>query len=298
MDAKITKERLGNFLSYDWIKIVCAIVAAIMFLLVLFTTIGAGTTSAQRFSVYGYLDLSYGDDAVDFANQVKSAHVFSYDILEVESENFTDGTYSSAQLVTRRSTGDGDCMFVSNYKEKEDSLSTLEQLVVGYGADFMLDPALFLADCEAYLNGFYSDWTAGTLDEARVKEAFLARNGKDKRFRSEESKAQGIVQEKERLERLRRDYEYVISSFESGLLTYTTVTVEGEGETVTAQCAIGLGKLNKMTELYYYTVEKDGETVRTAEDLTLILFDNKDWDGDLKYDTISFLRYVAQHYGS
>ena len=53
-----------------------------------------------------------------------------------------------------------------------------------------------------------------------------------------------------------------------------------------------------MTELYYYTVEKEGETVRTAEDLTLILFDNKDWDGDLKYDTISFLRYVAQHYGS
>ena len=30
MDARVTKQRLGNMLSYDWLKILCAIAAAVV----------------------------------------------------------------------------------------------------------------------------------------------------------------------------------------------------------------------------------------------------------------------------
>ena len=38
MDAKITKERLGLLLSYDWIKIACICIAAVAAWLLLFTS--------------------------------------------------------------------------------------------------------------------------------------------------------------------------------------------------------------------------------------------------------------------
>lgn len=40
MDAKITKQRLGLLLSYDWIKIIGICAAAVLVWALLFTTMG------------------------------------------------------------------------------------------------------------------------------------------------------------------------------------------------------------------------------------------------------------------
>ena len=60
MDAKITKKRLAYMLSYDWIKLVLAIVAAIVVWVLVFTTSATRITNTQRFVVCNYLGVQYG----------------------------------------------------------------------------------------------------------------------------------------------------------------------------------------------------------------------------------------------
>ena len=52
MDAKITKERLGLLLSYDWIKIACICIAAVAAWLLLFTSTATRPTRGQAFELY------------------------------------------------------------------------------------------------------------------------------------------------------------------------------------------------------------------------------------------------------
>ena len=52
MDARITKQRLGNLLSYDWLKMLIAIVIAVFLIILLFTMTATRVTNAQTFAVY------------------------------------------------------------------------------------------------------------------------------------------------------------------------------------------------------------------------------------------------------
>ena len=54
MDAKITKSRLANLLSYDWLKIIAAILAVVFLLIVFFTTIKTRAREEQIYTVYAY----------------------------------------------------------------------------------------------------------------------------------------------------------------------------------------------------------------------------------------------------
>ena len=49
MDIKITKGRFSNLLSYDFIKIILAIVAAVMVWVLLFTTCATRATVGEQF---------------------------------------------------------------------------------------------------------------------------------------------------------------------------------------------------------------------------------------------------------
>ena len=57
MDAKITKQRLGRLLSYDWIKIIALAVAAIVVWSLIFTMTATRITAAQQFSVFNYFKM-------------------------------------------------------------------------------------------------------------------------------------------------------------------------------------------------------------------------------------------------
>lgn len=54
MDAKITKQRLGLLLSYDWIKILGICAAAVLVWALLFTTMATRATNGQSFEMYLY----------------------------------------------------------------------------------------------------------------------------------------------------------------------------------------------------------------------------------------------------
>ncbi len=305
MDARITKSRLGNFLSYDWLKIIVAIVFAVLGLSVFFTTVRTRPRSDQVYEIYGYLGLKQGSVTLDFDKTLEEADVFSYDILETRLESF-DGydNYSGSAFAARRAAGQGDVMFLSDYavydeEGNETQASSLKSYVSGLfveeeGTERMSgvhDFRTFLSDCETYLkNAFGDDLTAAAEPkEEVVRTLFTERNGKDKRFRSAAKKEEGVRLEAERLKKLKEDFLAVEAAIEGGKYSFTDYTTE-KGNTYTPSLAVG--KLGRIQELFYYPVETEGETKLSGETLNVILFDNGRRESDLRFETVSFLAYL------
>lgn len=307
MDAKITKDRLSNLLSYDWLKIIAAILGAVCLLAVLFTTARTRPRDNQIFTVYGYTDLVRGEDESLVGEDMLEKGVFSYDILKTQAESFNGNMYSAMAFNARRAAGEGTVMFISDVRKpaeegKEPEKSALQTLAGDMlrkdadgheQMDLFLDPQKFFADSEAYLKGFFGeDWQTGELDGAKAEEAFRARNGGDKRYKNEESIQKGIEDEKARLIKLRADLIAVNGMFENGTFTYVSVA----GEEKEHVCAVNVGRLSGISKVYYYTQEENGTTVRKTDAVCLTIFDNGDRQGDLKYDTVSFFRYLGEHF--
>lgn len=312
MDAKITKQRLGNLLAYDWLKIVVCIAAAVAVLSVFFTMVGTTPTNAQTFEVYTYLDVSTGGDFMLLPDAFEDKKTFSYEILETQINSFSNNSYAGSAYTARRAAGEGTAMFVTDVTELDadgnvKSQSTLKSMTaresdgVCYGlyagerdGGGLWDPQYFVEVwCKEYLAGFY-DENYGKLPDfdARVEEHFLARNAKDKRFRSAAKKQEGIALEKQRIEGLKEDYLSVLSALEDGTLSYRKVSYS-DGDRYAGFDISGLH--GKIDELVYRTV---GGT-RTADGIVLVLFYNERGSGnDLRMETLSFLRYLIDTYGA
>lgn len=301
LDARITKERLSNLLSYDWLKMILCAIAAVLVLAVFFTTVRTMPTEAQTYTVYAWTDINAGDDSTGLKDALKKNGVFSYEILKIQSESFQGNSYSEAAFTARRAAGEGNCMFISNQPPKyaEDGTvsepSALQDFLSRYPG-IVLDTEQYLKDCENYLNGFYGgNWKEGELDGAEAEKCFRARNTGDKRFKKQESILAGIESEKERIAKLRGDLLFVEKCFEDGLYSHISGTDEINGE---FSCAVQLGGggMSGLTRLYSYVVERDGSTVKSSEALSLVLFDNGSKSGDTKFESVSFLRYLAETY--
>lgn len=316
MDARITKQRLSNLISYDWIKILCAIVAAVFVLILLFTMSATRPQRAQEFYIYSYTDLSVGEDFSTLADDLETRGAFSYDVLNINAEYFTGSTGSTAYTV-RRSAGMGNVLFVTNnptYQTDEDGNTVLDDegdpviaaqsnlysmvsggLVTGDGATAgaAYDPVYYMDACARYLEQFFGgDWrTSDVLDGTLTPEAcFTARNGSDKRYRTEASRAQGIEEERARILKLREDCLAVEQALERGDISVTTLELDG-GAVVNA--AFDVGGLNGLRDLVYYT---DGETHTTQNVNLVLLFNGTMAQSDLRFESLSFLSYLIEHY--
>ncbi len=116
MDAKITKKRLGDFLSYEWIKIVALAVAVILVWLLLFKVTATPLTADQLFTVINYQGTSVGEDFNEYSKTLISNNVFSYEVDEVSAVDITtqSSAIAEAMLENRFDTGEGDVMYISN----------------------------------------------------------------------------------------------------------------------------------------------------------------------------------------
>ena len=301
MDARITKQRLVNMLSYDWLKILGAIALAALFFVTFFLMIGVRPTDGQKFYVYSYDGVSAGREFSRLSDAMEAEHVFGYDILDTGSESFEkSGIYGDSVFTARRSAGEGRVMFVRDVRTAEDGKVTSDLLTfISYEGtereafSIFLDPEVFLNDCRAYLEPFFGEELAGEINRDKARETFLARNKNDARFRSSSKKEEGVNQEVARLEKLKEDYLLVSSSVGEGkLLSYVTYETEIKTHTI----AFSMEKLN-LTSLVYHTQEKEGETVQTNSGIALCIFNNNEREGDLKYETVNFLAYLLKAYG-
>ena len=303
MDARITKQRLSNLLAYDWLKIVIAIAVSVAALSIFFTMVRTRPTRAQTYTVYSYTGLYRGRDFSTLDDSLRSG-VFSYDILTTVSESFEGNAYGGVVLAARRAAGEGTVLFVSDFDadgEEGEKVSDLHALVTEYlfEADngretlgLIVDAREYIAEGAEYLTRFFGEnWREGTLDEAAARECFASRNRKDKRFRYNTEKYEaGVKSEYARLEQLREDYIFVLNAFENNTFGYTEHTTEAGN---TYAVGIRLGALKNISNLFYYT---DGSGAQTALELNLTVLDNGDALGDLKYETYTFLRYLAEKY--
>ena len=173
--------------------------------------------------------------------------------------------------------------------------------------NFAYDTVEFLADCEEYLVRFFGeDWKTGALNEEEAEACFLARNEEDNRYHLASQKKQGIEDEKARLEKLREDYIFVTETcFGSGVFEHTEVTLlDDEGEETSGTYAVNIGALPSLHKLVYHNEtrtdsEGNEQYVRSGEDICLIIFKNPDrLESDLRFETISFLRYLYEEYGA
>ncbi len=306
MDARITKSRLSNLLSYDWLKIIAAVAVAIVALCVFFTTVKTRPRAGQHYEILAYSDLQAGTDSSTFASSL--GDVFSYDILKVTAETLSGNPYSGAVFSSLRATGSGNAMFIGNWaqddgKEETEDKGTLQTFVEGFlvwrddgtrGLEILLDTEEYLRQAEDYIaSAFGENWREnGEIDEAVAREYFFARNGKDKRFRTQKAKEAGVLQEIGRLEGLREDLAFVDRAFEKGVLSHVVISTEAGDFTV----GISLAKLSKLGNLYYYAEKREDETVHSIEKEALVLLNNGGREGDLVYESVSLIRYLVETY--
>lgn len=324
MDARITKSRLGNLLAYDWLKILATIVAAIVLLSLLFTMTGTRPSLAQSFYVYAYQDLKTGKDFTALSQTLERKNVFSYDVLKISSESFQDKNYGSMTFSARRSAGEGTVMLLSDEKthatpvtdengrpvlnedgsQKTEDRSELYLFAYGgavyddsvqYGTVY--DTVYYFAECEEYLAKFYGEnWedTNATPDETVVRETFLARNGKDKRFRKQAQKEEGIREEYARIESLQEDYLFVREQLkEGGALSHVGYPVVREGVETTTYLGISLKGLSRIGDLVYFETEEG----KKSDGVTLsILCQKHKGAADMRFETVSFLRFLVEEY--
>lgn len=321
MDARITKQRLGNLLSYDWLKMLFTVAVIVVAVILLFMMTATRVTNAQTFSVYAYTDVKTGNGFNSVAGTLKNRNVLSYDILETKTESFReDDRYDIFGL--RRTTGEGTVMFVSDvrvYKTDENGETVLDEdgnpeigtesalytLAMGgavnpdrYTAAVVYDTQYYFDMCEEYLAGFFGEGlTNAEPDADAVRDSFLTRNGKDKRFKTNAAREAGIAEERQRLIDLKDDYLFVMGLFEDG--TYRHTVYEGtdsDGVAYTSSLGINIGKLSRISELAYYT---DGEGRALTDQLNLvILYNNFHEANGLLYESVTFLRFLYEEYAA
>lgn len=318
MDARITKPRLSNLMSYDWIKIICVIVAAIIALMLVFAVSETKPLSTQKFYVYAYTDVFEGENFGRLSDRLSGKNVFSYDILEVGSESFSASSSGSSVYQLRRSVGLGNVLFVTDeviyQKDEEGNVvkdedgnavveknSTLCSMALGKSvasdeaeAGVAYDTVYYMDACERYLVQFFGDdWrTDDTFDGVLTPADSFSRNANDKRYKTDATRAQGLEDEKARLKKLREDYLVVDAAFDEGLLSHTCHEDENGNSSYPG---INLSKLKSLRSLVYYNDSEDDSII--TENLNLmLLFNSPLAHNDLRFESISFLRYLVDTY--
>lgn len=306
MDARITKPRLANLLSYDWLKIVIAIAAAVLAICVFFTTVKTRPGKFHVFTVYGYRELNTGASEAGFMEKLLETGAFSYDVLVAEQETFGTGQYSGAAFSARRAAGQGTVMFLTTNRTDEDdpSKTVATELLGGENHALALDLDVYMSDCENYLIRFFGEkWREGTLDKEEAEKCFLKRNEKDRRYRKQEKKEEGISDEYARLEKLRTDYVFVRSLVEDGTLPFVEIA-DQEGKM--RPKAFSLSALTSLRDYYYYTETTDDVTVASSANICMMIFRNDSDAGkpaylvenDLRYEVFSYLRALVENFGA
>ena len=327
MDAKITKNRISDMLSYDWLKIVGVALALVLFWSLLFTLTATRITNAQQFVVFNHyannrLTTGYENHLRDSLTGGK----FSYEILEADTRDLTtagDEKYTVAN--TCFETGEGDMIFVPNVTDKDvfttDAdgqknypLTYAESFFAMYHK-YVVNVETFLAETEEYLRGYFGeDYENGVLDEAKVETDFRARveGSGDDRFRRESQIAQGVIDEKARLMKYRDGLAQMREYLADGVVAFEEVALKDENGEVrrlnngspikqgayalnicpTSSATSATSKMKNLVS-YTYTTES-GASDSTAADMCVMLLDTDEENVLFRFETILYVNALVE----
>lgn len=128
MDAKITKTRLGQLLSYEWIKILLFIVIAIVVWSLVFTMTATRITPTQTYSIVNFYGTNFGTKISENYYGYKG-NVFSYEVMECSVVDVLAGgdDYVGTLLETRFVTSEGDVLFAANVNNPESKTAKTDE---------------------------------------------------------------------------------------------------------------------------------------------------------------------------
>ena len=197
MDSKITKSRLSNFLSYEWILMIVVAVLAIFGWELIYTTAAVRISDGQKF-VYYYDKGVSGLNPKTFDEMLDDNDTFSYDILYKAYEQMSDETASGGYdvLTLRLSLPEGDAIFCDTNQDEKTKMSRANTLIDTYS---IYDVESLLKNAKKYLSALLKDeFVTGSaeeiaetdvmldyanLDENKISDLFYTRLKGDNRLR-------------------------------------------------------------------------------------------------------------------
>ena len=330
MDARITKKRLSQMLSYDWIKILACIVAGIFLWSLIFTTTAARLNPAQTFTVYAYIGTN---PTGEFSSKVTSRSAlsggFSYDVIETSVVDLTTaGNQAYTLLEARMGVQEGNAAFVAPLGEEisdgnggtitrtyaQDLLLRAYSSVLSFGSSGenagSTSKTSFFAATENFLNNYYAEGyeNAESFDAEKVKTTFRNRikAQKDKRYKSEAKIREGEQDEIARIQGYRENYLAVKGYLEEGIIkleeTTITLSYSGREEEVTGYFGINLCPDERMSNLKELICYQASDGSYTAQDMQLMLLNllsgkYSEYSYCL-YESYAFIRKIVETYRS
>ncbi len=305
MDARITKLRLQNVLSYDWIKILVTVVAAIFGWVTVLSLASTKPAYQQQMYFIYYEDIYRGDDASTLEERLVDTKdvdgVFSYEIMDASSLYMSSSsTYASLALSARMAAGLYSMMLVSDAVADEEAQTTYLQEFLGGYYPLVEEIDEYFSAAEAYLSPFYDgDIENGTLNASYLEEQFRARNEKDKRYRTEKNVQAGLLDEANRIEETRDALFTVLSAIDEGILTLTETqfTDFEKEETVGGTYAICLGtpRMASMRKLMYLYDEETA--TKYVDGVNVCFFKMSEEDQEyMRFEKLLYVAYLVNTY--
>lgn len=328
MDARITKKRLSQMLSYDWIKIIACIVAGIFLWSLIFTTTAARLNPAQTFTVYAYIGTN---PSSGFSSKIASRSYlsggFSYDVIETNAVDLASaGNQAYTLLEARMGVQEGNAAFVAPCSYEIDdgkggkiSRTYMEDLLLrAYSSVLSFGSAgenagdsktSFFTATENFLNLYYTAGyeNADSFNAKKAEDTFRNRvkSQKDKRYKTEGKIQEGINDEIARIRGYRENYLAVKGYLEEGIikLEETTITLSyaGREEKVTGYYSVNLcpdDRMENLKELICYQDETTGSyTAKNMQLVLLNLLSGKYSEyGYCLYENYGFIRKIVETY--
>lgn len=331
MDNRITKKRLSDFLSYEWIKLIIVCVVAVLLWEMVYTVTAVKPTVGQKFKYY--FDTSVYGNNIQLDALIEDEDALSYDVLMFNSEQLSTDFNT---LPTRLTAQEGDVMIT----DCRENVSAKYEKGPFVRAKFVIDNYYaycyedLLKDAQNYLlvnfmndgltaENAFSAFNEDYLNLEKISTVFRARMAKDNRFRTESQKTEGVFLEKERVTRLYKeviDFAKLLALKETDpdlFLTYTkydqSLIYPGEISLdywkKEQQKEIDAGRVNmtyalKVDALSKYQDENSSKANPSkyfkyygeydAKDICITVFDFKAEQPHLQYETIPFINAIVR----
>ncbi len=328
MDNRITRERLYNTMSYEWVLIIIILLVGILVFEFFFNFFSVQLTTGQKFKYYYdvNVDQTLEGGLIDVLFDYEKP-TFSYDVLLVNGEVVKD---EENLLSSRMRIQEGD-IIISDVKVEEDNSVRAKSII---DSDIEIPIYHFeklLLDGRKYLNKFLKDEYLTLSPEEqlektkdkdnfstdKIDQAFLLRMKKDNRFRTEEQKSLGKTYERERIFRLVKelnDFSLLLEvGDEHGLLyRYTKFTQRKEfassDETKQLYDNLVNAEINAGKENVAYALKvenlKGGKHSPSeffkltdgadAKDVVIMVFDFLSYQEELQFETVCYINSIVR----
>lgn len=324
MDNKITKKRISNLFSYDWVFVIVLCLIVVLLAEFVYAFLSVKLTPGQKFR--WFYDEGISDEGdYDVMVLLTKDQTLSYDVINAYSES----NLSEANMLEARVAIQEVDIFITHCREKEDGLVPIKTVVDNQNNNMYTFEKL-LCDAENYLIGFLKDDFSSLGDsEKKVKiqdqenlsvekiySHFDSRMAKDNRFRTATEKAKGRVEEEKRIFDLVKevnDFRYLLEVGDQSQLFYrytrysqlaeystknkdlyeTIVQMEvdaGRGDAIYGLRVENLKGIGKDDPSKYFKIS--GED--TSKDVIISVFDFLEYQQDLQFECISFINTIVR----